>query len=76
MLEMRFTPSKCKTLLQASIASEPNFVIADQLDEFNRLLFGQLHLTWRSSTRSILTHTESPFGFINSRHLWRLRNIR
>jgi hypothetical protein len=75
---MRFTPAKCKVLLQDWVGSHPTFVLADEpidvVDRFNYLgsLIGPGGLAKDEITSRI---GKARSAFANLQHLWRRRDI-
>ena len=75
---MRFTPPKCKVLLQDWVGSNPNLILAGEpisvVDHFNYLgsLISPGGLAKEEVTQRI---AKASAAFANLRHLWRRRDI-
>ena len=75
---MRFTPPKCKMLLQDWVGSNPNLLLADEpisvVDHLNYLdsLISPGGLSKKEVTQRI---AKASAAFANHRHLWRHRDL-
>ncbi|VDP42630.1 unnamed protein product [Schistosoma margrebowiei] len=79
MFEMRFSPSKCKMLLQDCVASTPEEMIAsevvERVDRFTYL--GSLISPYGLVCDEISAWMQrARLAFANACHLWRRRDIR
>ncbi|VDO96297.1 unnamed protein product [Schistosoma margrebowiei] len=79
MFKMRFSPSKCKMLLQDWVALTPKLMIGseviERVDRFTYL--GSLISPWGLVCNKISARIQKARpAFTNLRHLWRRRDIR